>query len=449
LASPAEVPWTTLPAGAKVRLHWQAAPYQHKILLSTRGTAAKPITLEGVPGPGGELPVIDGTGAVAGPALKYTPWYGDVMERSVIAVAKNATQPAAFKPGHIVIRHLEIRMSGPKTPMPTYVKPDGASAAYYSSAGAIFLYGAEHVTIQGCVIHDVPNGIVTASGAAESTVTRAVTVEYCWLYQAGKGGDYHGHNLRTEGVGLTVQYNRLDRGLNASNVPNVEDRSAGTIVRYNRIEGGAKLLDLIEPVGAPAIIVADPGFAVTQVYGNLLCNGAGDYGTDGSNLVRYGGDWSSAANFRAGTLHFHHNTVVVDSRRWQTTVFDVTQAASLVQASNNVLHHARLAAAGGPFNLIKAGRTVALGRNWVTAGYTLNGLAATGTGMLLVGAAPGFLNPAAKDLSPAAGSPLVDAALQLPPGALPVEAAYVPEADGAPRAVVGSALDLGALERPN
>jgi hypothetical protein len=402
-----------------------------------------------VPGPAGELPVIDGTGAVATAALNYAPWYGDVMERSVIAVARNAAQPTAFKPGHIVIRNLEVRMSGPKVPMPTYVKPDGTSAAYYSGTGAIFLYGAEHVVIHGCVLHDVPNGIVTASGSVEAAVTRGVTVEYCWLYQAGKGGEYHGNNLRTEGVGLTLQFNRLDRGLNGSNVPNIEDRSAGTVVRFNRIEGGAKLLDLIEPIAAPAVIVADPGFGVTQVYGNLLLNGAGDYGTDGSNILRYGGDWGSVANFRAGTLHFHHNTVVVDSLRWQTTVFDVTQAAAMVHAGNNVLHHAKLSAAGGPFNVIKSGRTVTLGRNWITAGYTLNGLAATGTGLIIGGSAPGFVNPAAKDFLPAAGSPLVDAALPLPAGALPIESRYVPEADGGPRAVVGTALDLGALERPN
>lgn len=449
LASPAEVPWTTLPAGAKVRLHWQPAAYQHKILLSTRGTAAKPITLEGVPGPGGELPVIDGTGAIATAALNYTPWFGDVMERSIIAVARNASQPSSHKPGHIVIQNLELRMSGPATPMPTYVKPDGASASYYSTTGAIFLYGAENVTVRDCVIHDVPNGIVAASGSTEPTITRNVTVEYCWLYHAGKGGLYHGGNVVAEAVGLTVQFSRLGRGLNPQAASNLLDRSAGTIIRHNWIEGGAKLVDLIEPVAAPAIITADPAFAVSHVYGNVFVNGKGDSATDGSSVLRYGGDWSSAANFRQGTLHFHHNTLVVDSLRWQTTVCQVSLASATVLAHNNVLHHAKLAAAGGPFNLISSGKTITLGRNWLTAGYSLGGSAANGTALVLTGASPGFVDLAAQNFRPAANSPLIDAALALPAGAHPIGFQYVPEADGGPRTVLGAAADLGAFEGPN
>lgn len=443
----AQVPWSTLAPGNIVRIHWRAAAYQEKLLLSARGTAEKPIVVEGVAGPNGEQPVIDGTGAVAAANIGYAPWFGDVMERSIVAVARNATQPSAYKPGYLVLANLELTMSGAQNPMPAFTKPDGTSTTYYASAGAIFLYGAEHVTIRDCTIHDTPNGIVAASGSSESTLTRDVTVDRCWLYHAGKGGSYNGANLLTEGIGLTVQFSRLDRGLNGSNTANILDRSAGTIVRYNRIEGGANLLSLIEPVSAPALIVADPSFATTHVYGNILRNGGGDYGTDGSTLIRYGGDWSSAANFRQGTLHFHHNTVIVDSQRWQTNVFSLTQSNATVSAANNVIHRAKSGA--GPFNLFSSPRTIALGRNWITAGYTLNGTASGGTGLVLTGANPGFSNLATGDLHPAAGSPLVDAAQPLPAGALPVEFEYVTDADGQPRTTRGAAPDLGALEKSN
>lgn len=443
----AQVPWKTLVPGARVRLHWRAAPYAEKVLLSVRGTAAKPIVLEGVPNDAGELPVIDGTGAAAAPDIGYAPWFGDVMERSLIAIARDASAPADFKPGYLTLAHLELTMSGPQFPMPSYVKPDGTSATYYSSAGAIFLYGAEHVTIRDCHIHDTPNGIVAASGSVEATLTRDVTVDRCWLYRAGKGGSYNGSNLIAETVGLTVQFSRLDRGLNGSNTPNVLDRSAGVVFRYNTITGGANLLSFIEPVSAPALIVADPSFGTTHVYGNILRNGAGDYGTDGSTLVRYGGDWSNAANFRAGALHFHHNTVVVDSQRWSTTLFNLTLAGAQVVANNNVIHRAK--AGYGPFDLVNSGRTIALGRNWITAGYGVGGTASGGTAQVLTGASPGFVSLVGNDLHPAAGSPLLDAALALPAGALPVEFEYVPELDGQPRVTAGAAPDLGALEKPN
>lgn len=448
-ASLAEVPWKTLAAGNIVRLHWRATPYAEKILLSTRGTAEAPITLEGVPGPAGELPVIDGTNAVAAASIGYTPWFGDVMERSIIAIARNSSQSSSFKPGYLVIANLELTMSGAKLPMPSYTKPDGSTATYYSSTGAIFVYGAEHVTIRDCVIHDAPNGIVTTGGSSESTLTRDVTIERCWLYNAGKGGTYHGSNLMTEGIGLTVQFSRLDRSLNGNNVANVLDRTAGTIYRYNHIEGGSNLLALIEPLGAPALITADPSYATTHVYGNIFRNGTGDSSTDGANLIRYGGDWSSSANFRSGTLHFHHNTVVVDSSRWQTTVLNLTLANAQAVATNNVLHHAKLSPWGGPFNVVNSGRNVTLGRNWITAGYSVGGTASDGTALVVTGASPGFANLATGDLRPATGSPLLDAALTLPAGALPVEFEYVSETDGQPRAVNGAAADLGAQEKSN
>ncbi len=449
IAALADVPWASLPAGAKIFLHWQPAAYHEKVLISGRGTAEQPIEFTGVPGPNGELPVIDGTGATTSAALKYTPWFGDVMERSIVAVARNSTQPSSFKPGYIVISNLELTMSGPKTPMPAYTKPDGTGAGYYSGTGAIFLYGGEHVTIRDCVIHDTPNGIVAACETSEGSVTRDLTIERCWLYHAGKGGQYFGNNVMTEAVGLTVQFCRLDRGLNANDNSNLVDRSAGTVIRYNWIQGGVKLVDLIEPLGSPAIVTGDPAFAVAQVYGNVLVNGAGDYGTDGSNLVRYGGYAGNSANFRAGTLHFHHNTAVIDSLRWQTNVFEVTQAAATVAANNNVLHHAKFSAGGGPFNLISSGRTIALGRNWITAGYTLNGVASNGTALVLTGASPGFADQAGHNFRPAAASPLIDAALALPAGALPVVFEYIADADGVARPVLGAAADLGAFEGPN
>src|SRR5207244_3168930 len=88
---------------------------------------------------------------------------------------------------------------------------------------------------------------------------------------------------------------------------NLKDRSAGTVIRYNWIEGGAHLLDLVEPEESYKIASQDPRFQRTYVYGNVLINGP----TDGNNLVHYGGDNGTVNEYRKGALYFYHNTVFI------------------------------------------------------------------------------------------------------------------------------------------
>jgi hypothetical protein len=64
LASPGDVPWESLAAGDTVLIHWRAAPYTNKWVICRQGTADAPITVRGVPGAGGELPVIDAGAAL-------------------------------------------------------------------------------------------------------------------------------------------------------------------------------------------------------------------------------------------------------------------------------------------------------------------------------------------------------------------------------------------------
>lgn len=55
-----QVPWESLQAGDTVLIHWRSNPYKEKWVICRQGTQAVPITVRGVPGPAGELPVIDG-----------------------------------------------------------------------------------------------------------------------------------------------------------------------------------------------------------------------------------------------------------------------------------------------------------------------------------------------------------------------------------------------------
>src|SRR6266446_4253782 len=70
------VPWSGLQAGDVVNIHWQTNPYHEKIILSNSGTATQHIVVNGIAGPLGQLPVLDGSNATSSPNLphfSYTP----------------------------------------------------------------------------------------------------------------------------------------------------------------------------------------------------------------------------------------------------------------------------------------------------------------------------------------------------------------------------------------
>src|SRR5690349_19837487 len=62
-ANVGDVPWESLQPGDTVLIYWRPTPYKEKWVICRQGTASAPITVRGVAGTGGELPVIDGNGA--------------------------------------------------------------------------------------------------------------------------------------------------------------------------------------------------------------------------------------------------------------------------------------------------------------------------------------------------------------------------------------------------
>src|SRR6266542_1990433 len=80
-ASIGAVPWESLQPGDTVLIYYRASPYNEKWVICRQGTSSAPITVRGVAGPNGELPVIDGNAATTRSALNY--WN---QERSVIKI---------------------------------------------------------------------------------------------------------------------------------------------------------------------------------------------------------------------------------------------------------------------------------------------------------------------------------------------------------------------------
>lgn len=184
----------------------------------------------------------------------------------------------------------------------TFTGRDGL-ATYTQNAASIYIEKGEHIQIRGCIIHDSGNGIFI--GAFDGQ-TKDILIEKCWIYDNGIEGSIYHHNTYTAANGITYQFNYFGPLREGCRGNNLKDRSAGTIIRYNWIEGGNKQLDLVDAEDTN-ILVSDPKYHQTFVYGNILIEHADD---GNSQILHYGGDSGDESIYRKGTLFFYNNTVI-------------------------------------------------------------------------------------------------------------------------------------------
>jgi hypothetical protein len=416
-----EVPWESLEPGDEVRIHWRAEPYREKWVMAVHGTAAAPIVVRGIKGPGGERPVIDGRDATTRSSLDF--W---AENRGVIKIG-GANQPSSSYGSHLVIEGLDIRNGAEPY---TFTGRNGLTA-YNDNAAAIYLEHARHVTIRDCVLRDSGNGLFAASGSAD------ILVEGSHIHGNGVVGSIYEHNNYTSADGIVFQFNRFGPLRPGAPGNNLKDRSVGTIVRYNWIEGGNRQLDLVEGHGGNQGDV--------YVYGNVLIepDGAGN-----RQVIHYGGDGGNAGSYRKGTLYFFHNTVI-SHREGRTTLVRLSSPAQRADLRNNILY---ASAGGDQLAIVDRDGDVAMAGNWLRPGWVEAHGSATGSiaeaGSQIAGELPGFVDDAGFDFHLRDDSPCRDAAGPLAAG-LPAEHAVIAEfgqmPGGSPRAVDGAA-DVGAFE---
>jgi hypothetical protein len=427
-----DVPWESLQPGDTVLIHWRSTPYKEKWVICRRGTASAPITVRGVPGPSGELPVIDGNGATTRLALDY--WS---EQRGVIKIG-GASVPADTLPAYITIEKLDVRSARPPY---TFVDDSGASQSYVDSASAIYVEKGENITIRDCTIRDSGNGLFVAS--SDAAVSRDILVDGNYIVDNGIEGSIYQHNNYTAAIGITFQNNRFGPLRAGCPGNNLKDRSAGLVVRYNWIEGGNRQLDLVDGEDS-SIIRNDPAYRTTYVYGNVLVepDAAGN-----RQIVHYGGDSGAAASYRKGTLHFYNNTLV-SYRTDRTTLFRLSTNDERCEARNNVFY---VTAAGSSVSLVDASGVLVMRNNWLKPGWVSTFGTLTGTidnAGTVTGSSPGFVNEAARDFRLAPGSACVDAGTSLLAAVLPahdVVRQYVAHQSSEQRPR-DTTLDIGAYE---
>lgn len=341
----------------------------------------------------------------------------------------------------------------------TFATPDvdvpTASASHYvfegfEVSGGTFrgIYHQAHdLTVRDVYVHDCPaHGILGADQGSGSITLDRVEVARC-----GNGTSQHQIYVATDEVHHPGSVFRMQHCYlhDATGGNNVKSRAERNEIFYNWIEGALyHELELIgpDPNGAPAGWSEGLVREDSDVVGNVL------WQTNTFYVARVGGDGTGQSN---GRYRFVNNTIVAGT----SAVFRIFDGIQSIEMHNNVLCRAD----GTVLNVLRQveaawtnGPQIAGSNNWVRSGSSNIPASWTGTA---TGTSPGFVNLPAYDLTPAAASPLLDAANMAPatPPAFPFTAGHFPPVLEPPRRALGAAgiwrpfdcdLDTGAMERP-
>ncbi len=371
-----DVPWEGLVSGDRVLIHWRREPYREKWVVCSRGTREQPIVVSGVPSESGELPVVDGRGALTRKELDF--WN---QNRGIIKIG-GASHAPGIHPAHIVIENLDVRSARPAYSYPS----SNQEIPYRRDAAAIYIESGENITIRNCHLSDSGNGLfVNGSG---------ILVEHCSIQGNGIEESGTEHNVYSAADGIVFQFNHFGNLRAACLGNNLKDRSAGLVVRHNWFEGGSRQLDLVDAEDHEGRLVNRLGYRETFVYGNVIEEGAGD---SRGEMIHYGGDSVNRHWYRRGVLHFYHNTVI-SHRIDLTTLFWISSNEEKVEVRNNIFY---LADPRGRLALSRDRGIFHLENNWLSRGWVktsrflfLGELVETRT---VSGSAPGFVDEEASD----------------------------------------------------
>ncbi|KAA1418601.1 hypothetical protein F0U44_08865 [Nocardioides humilatus] len=444
------VPWLDLGPGDRVRIHARPAPYKEKILVVGQGTASEPITVCGVRDGEGNRPVIDGKSATTRPGMRSD--FEGTQLRGVITLAAPDNTPWGTKPKYVVIDGLEVTGGYPGN---TFTDWAGVTRTYPDNVAGIFVERGEWVTVRDTVIRGNANGLFVASGDEEASVSRHVLVDgNAFLGNSVVGRDREHHSY-IEAEDVVYQFNHYGDTRAGALGGALKDRSTGTVVRFNTIEGGFRAMDLVEAQDSFPIFGDLPAYRETWVYGNVVDLTHGD----AAYAIHYGGDSGLEDTYRKGTLYFFNNTVVYrfdQSEQYNASVFDITTPDETAEIWGNVFSAGPATPGATPLELsLERGSGVHhLGANvmgpamvqWRSDTHTGS---ITGWSSRITASNLGFTDLAGSDFRPVDGSPLVDVGATAPrvvPSRHALAYQYVPHQLALGRPVNGTSVDAGAYE---
>ncbi|QDU24182.1 beta strand repeat-containing protein [Urbifossiella limnaea] len=453
----AALDWSRLGPGDTVNIHYKPGGYHEIFQISTRGTPAAWITVNGVPDPAtGALPVIDGANAVMAP--QFVSHYAPLSGYGAVVVGARPGFKDGYKPGYLTIQNLQIQNAYQAY---TFTDYNGTIKTYGTVGAGVYLERADNVTLRGNTINSNGEGVF---GAGQSTFNRLMsnlTLDGNYIYGNGNPNSYLEHNTYLEGIDTLYQNNRYGPTRSGSLGAGLKDRSAGLIIRNNYIEGGAVQVQLPEAQNQSDLALTLSRYHSTFVYGNVLLSGPDNEST----FVWFGGDQGLDPLYRKGVLYLYNNTLVAQadqSQVYNLTAVRLQSPGETLDARNNIIVAVPNTPGATPpdLGLLSSDSNAYFGRNWVNSGYyltTASGYTFTGhvggESNLIAGPGvqPGFTNVSGGDYHLAAGSAAIDKAGRLAgsAAAYTVTRQFVAPAGSEPRQVVGSASDLGAYEYGN
>ena len=346
-----DVPWENLGPGDTVRIFWREAPYKEKFRIDARGTAEAPIRIFGIPGPNGERPVIDGKDATTRPQLNYISWNGgnSTMEDYATVII---SAPFGNRSGYILLDSLSIRGAYEEY---SYTATNGSIRNYLKGAAPLRIQRGDNIVIRNCELTDGSNGLFVS----DASINRELLIEGNYIHNNGSVGSDREHGSYVQGLGVIYRFNHYGPMRPGSGGSSLKDRSSGTVIAYNWIEGGARILDLVEGEGIYHFTTRDVRYRKTYVYGNILQVG------EQGGIIHYGGDNGNSAIYRKGTLYFFNNTLYATDSRWRTTTFDLSTNDETAKIFNNILYREGTS----KFQILKTHGLAHLGPNWISTGW--------------------------------------------------------------------------------
>jgi len=412
-------PWSSLVPGDTMYIHAKAnqLPYFEHIYVSAalQGTQQNPIKIIGVSDGSGNQPILDGTNSITGTHFNT---YGSSMYHSqlgLVVFGPSATGGAYSAPHWVELSNIRIQ---------NYVNvstTDEAGATEAGVSGAcVYLQGGQNVTLDGITITGCADGIFAKDGGVSPV--RYITIKKSRIYGNGVVDDYLYHNLYTEVKYLTCEYNYFGPPVSGSPGNNIKDRSVGLVFRYNWVDGGAHLMDIVECQDNCADHTADPAWNDSFVYGNIFYSGPGA----ASQVFHFGsGDNGADTSVWRKNLYFYNNTVHLkqdQSESYYVNLFQISGPEQTVSLDNNIFFVEDAGSGSAPEVYLQYdGSTTAsaygnmiFGSNWISPGWQTTNPSTSVTGTITglsniispVGNSPFFADIAAQDyhLTPSSGA---------------------------------------------
>jgi len=437
---PRDVPWLKLMPCDQVLFYYSATPYTDIVFIGSRGEKNKWITLAGVPGSNGELPIFDGNNAIMPTNTGANQWSDSSGMIEVVVPSGVVDKSSSYKPGYIHISGLKFQNVRPPAKVTNL---SGSTVAWNEFSSGVYIAGAEHVVVDYCEFADNGLGIFANSGGGEYQQTRWLTISHNYFHGNGIAGKASEHNAYTEGIGTVYEYNYFAAPITGTGGDNIKERSAGVIFRYNYIEDGSNLISLRDPESnadfeALAVDVqGQPLVSKAFIYSNIfVARNATVYG-EAPTIISHGdGVMGTGKQVRYGQLFFYGNRVIstLDYTAYHVTatpLFDLVNSRlpTTVVARNNLFYATNHTASGtvAPFALFFWQGPADWQSNWINKYQNVyaskaDGVLAVGTmfdgsglnGLTAQSGDPGFVNFSASNFLTTASSPFASLNAALP-----------------------------------